>query len=50
MAELMELVIKLVKVQAEIATFSSPQLYMIDEAEELEREIMRAARKLELLK
>ena len=46
----MELVIELVRVRAEIATFSSPQLYMINEAEELEAEIMRAAQKLELLK
>lgn len=50
MVELMELVIRLVQLRAEIATFDSPQRYMISEAEELEAEIMRAARKLELLK
>jgi len=50
MVELMELVIRLIKVQAEIATFDSPQRYMITEAEELECEITRVAQKLELLK
>jgi len=50
MAELMELVIRFIKVQAEISSFDSPQRYMLQEADELEREIMRAARKLELLK
>jgi hypothetical protein len=50
MVELMELVLQLVKLRAEISTFSSPQRYMLDEAEELETEIMRLAQKLELLK
>ena len=50
MAELMELVIKFIKVQAEISSFDSPQRYMIQEADELEADIMRVARKLELLK
>jgi hypothetical protein len=50
MVELMELVIRLIKVQAEIASFDSPQRYMIQEAAELETQIMRLAQKLELLK
>lgn len=50
MIELMALVVRLIRVRAEIATFEKPQLYMLKEAEELEKEINKLAYKLEVLK
>ena len=47
MAELMDLVVKLIKLRADIITFSSMQPYMLAEAEDLENQILHLSRKMD---
>ena len=49
MAELMQMVMRLIQVRSNIAACSVVQPYMVEEADELEREIAKLARRMEVL-